>query len=133
MWGELKLLTLRDNQPAPCVPAGRPSSLPADLALLPTAAPDAVRYELRMGVHNGRCFVGPLVQTGSITVQPGRAGCVQLSATGPELCLDWVLGDEGVVVVLELLAAPRSAAAAAGGAGEICCRCLDQWHTHKCQ
>jgi hypothetical protein len=66
-----------------------------------------VRYTLRMGLHNGRCFVGPLVQADSFAVQPGRAGSLQLVAQGQDLALGWALADEGVVLVLELLAAAQ--------------------------
>jgi hypothetical protein len=56
-----------------------------------------------------------MVQTDRFAVQPGRAGSLQLVAQQQELALDWVLEDEGLVLVLELLAAARPSGEALPG------------------
>jgi hypothetical protein len=65
-----------------------------------------------------------MVQTHRFAVQPGRAGSLQLVAQEQELALDWVLEDEGLVVVLELLAAARPSGEALPGGRPDLLGCL---------
>lgn len=65
--------------PFPPLSFRRPHDLSTVLSVSP--APTAVRYTLQYGVHNGRCFVGPLLTTPELVVAP-QLGVVALQV-GP--------------------------------------------------
>ena len=66
----------------------------------------AVSYSLQYAIHNGRCFLGPFIQAELSSVP--QLGSMLLEVTGKPLILDWVLEDVMMVVVMQVVATPKS-------------------------
>ncbi|GFH23921.1 uncharacterized protein HaLaN_21616, partial [Haematococcus lacustris] len=89
------------------LPTASPS-LPAVFSQAQLGPSGPLHYSIRVGVHNGRTFVGPSYELVNVTCMD-VPGWKVLQVPAPDAVFDYVMGDVLTSIVIELMATPSQA------------------------